>query len=230
MLKLPFFKEGSVVHELKQMITAQKGDPNEPLFFYSVQTLEAAKAARLDGLSVVAACFDIAATRCHMRAVQGLNHGRGIIFQFDHNTWNDCRRVDLESREVEMNLYPEFFEQIALGWKTYEGRAWKKNDVKNYEGLREGDTIVFTQIDRSGKKSNTRMRCEIGQIVHGTNVYDAYLQTESGTGIEFQPAITGNREADLIRRVSVYYEFPGYYQVINSAGFLGIRVRNPKLL
>ena len=49
-------------------------------------------------------------------------------------------------------------------------------------------------------------------------------------GSEFQPMVNGVSEIFELQRAAVYYSFPGYVERIRDFGFVGIEIKNHKLI
>lgn len=198
--------------------------------------LRYAKNCGLDSRSIVDSCVDLAETYTDIPEVMELRQSK-------LEAWHKARRaallVDRDPIEISMELDPVYFQAILQGNKTYEGRAYKPESDKNYPDIRSGDRIRFRLSDRKlefaddaarrGLEPRFDMMCTVKQIHFAPTVHGMY-QIPRFNGLGFQPMYSGPSEALQLQRAAVYHTFPGYHQLIEQHGFLGIHVEHPQLV
>lgn len=190
----------------------------------------------LDGQEIVDSCTDLALTLCRDPDIVAMNEKKIA-------RWEERRKRALSivrpPRTVAMELDPVFFEGIMTGAKTFEGRAYKPESDKNYPDLREGDFLRFSlsqrrpefggQLEEFGLRASMVMIAKVADVYFAPRVHWMY-QFNDCSGEDFQPMIDGPLEILNIQRAAVYYKFPGYKDLIEKNGFIGIRVANPVVI
>lgn len=186
--------------------------------------------------AVVYSCIDLAATYTTIPEVT-YERKRKLA------EWKVARTAALASvrppRLISMELDPAYFAAILGGTKTYEGRAYKPDSDKNYPDIRSGDMIFFQLSTRQesfpdeaaslGLDQGRAMTCEVGDVLFAPTVHGAY-QIPRFNGLGFQPMIQGPGELLQLQWAAVYHTFPGYHELIDEHGFIGIEVVNPALV
>lgn len=197
--------------------------------------LEAAKYFGLDSQAVVDSCVDLAETHTHTPEITDIRQAKLLA-------WEETRQAALSINrppiEVYMELDPVYFEAILAGDKTYEGRAYRPDSDKNYPDIRAHDRIRFRMSRRKvefaddalcrGLTPDSEMICTVKEVYFAPTVHGMY-QIPRFNGLGFQPMINGDSEILQLQRAAVYHTFPGYHELIERHGFLGIELQNPQL-
>lgn len=198
--------------------------------------LEFARECGLDGNIIVHSCFDLAATLSPDFCRQAENNKK-------IENWKKLRSESLKvgrgARKISMNLDPAYFQAILVRDKSFEGRAFDPDSIKNYQDIRSGDVIEFTlrnrdswqkdQCKQLGVKEGMAMEANVEDVLFSPLVHWMY-QFNHCDGGDFQPRISGPSELICLQSAGVYYEFPDYPDRIGKYGFIGIEVNNPKLI
>lgn len=187
----------------------------------------------LEGEEVVASCFDLALTLAQGSYYQAVRQEIGA-------QWEQSRAAALTivrpPKIIIAELDPQFFYHISIGRKTMEGRAY---DPKRFSDIREGDVFKFSLSQRLkhltgealeyGLDQADILEAEVGIVNYGPTVHSVY-QFGHGKGEDFQPTVSGPSEMLQIQRAAVYYTFPNYPERISQYGFLGIGLRDHRLI
>lgn len=72
-----------------------------------------------------------------------------------------------------------------------------------------------------------KMRTTVEDVIFGPTVH-SIVEKCPKLGVELQPMISGASEPINLLRVGVYYTFPGYKELIQDNGFIGIKLADPK--
>lgn len=246
--KEKLFNFGSVDDQLQSIINWQKhnkgfsgsmmaiNSPENEYLSRAETYLSFAKELGLDGEAIVHSCYDLAASLTSDPYIRAENR-RKI------NIWERISKSNLAesrgTRTIEMNLDPIYFYSILNQKKSFEGRAYDPNSIKNYPNIRSGDIIIFAltnrkfehfeECERMGLREGMKMQVDVGRIFFSPLVHWMY-EFNPPSGKDFQPNIDGPSEILQLQSAAVYYMFPGYPQKINDNGFVGIEVLNPKCL
>jgi len=225
----------SPVEEMLQW-TENSGFINDDYLWRIRNYLNYARDCGLESQAVVDSCIDLATTYTDVPEIIENRYSK-------QRAWDDARVTSLgvnrASRLITMNLDPIYFEAILRGEKTYEGRAYKPNSDKNYPDIRQNDLIQFSLSDRNEEFAldamarnlhyGMKMVCRVKDVIFAPSVHGVY-QIPHFNGLGFQPMINGPSEMLQLQRAAVYHTFPGYHELIEQHGFLGIELEDPQLL
>lgn len=200
--------------------------------------LDFARGCGLGAQEIVDSCIDLAETLTDMPELVASRQAKTAA-------WQARRQQALAEhrppRIIDMELNPVYFEAILAGVKTYEGRAYKPDSDKDYPDIRHGDVVRFqlsrrseafeADAQRRGLSPSASMLCQVDDVVFAPTVHGVYESTAfDGDAYTFQPMVNGTSEAIQVQRAAVYHTFPGYHELVQRHGFLGIRVESPQLI
>jgi hypothetical protein len=199
--------------------------------------LRYARECGLSSQAIADSCIDLAETYSQVNEVIAMRQDK-------QRAWDEARKValsvDRKPIDIDMELDPVYFEAILRGIKRYEGRAYKPDSSKNYPDIRRKDRIHFHLSGRKEEFSDEAVNrglsltmelvCTVGDVHFAPTVHGVY-QIPRFNGLGFQPMVDerdGNASLQL-ERAAVYHTFPGYHELIEAHGFLGIQVEQPQL-